>query len=157
MDTEDIPDINKADKATKRYFKNSICEIQEIYAWMETLENQVASARFKVLYMDKRSATEEWWCRFRHALLKAKLNTWQEERDRLFEEFIADLKELKQILSVNGSTDGQEPTSPSIKSDIDNKKSDDKAHQIIGSVETKLLLMIYCRISNKSRSIRRLK
>jgi PAX-interacting protein 1 len=47
------------------------------------------------------------------------------------------LKELKQILSVNGSTDGQEPTSPSIKSDIDNNKSDDKAHQIIGSVETK--------------------
>ena len=137
MDKEDIPDINKADKATKRYFKNSIREIQEIDAWMETLENQVASARFKNLYMDKRSATEEWWCRFRHALLKAKLNTWQEERDRLFEEFIADLKELKQILSVNGSTDGQEPTSPSIKSDIDNNKSDDKAHQIIGSVETK--------------------
>ena len=30
MNTEDIPDINKADKATKRYFKNSIREIQEI-------------------------------------------------------------------------------------------------------------------------------
>ena len=88
--------------------------------------------------MDKRSATEEWWCRFRHALLKAKHSTWQEKRDRLFEQFIADLKELKQILSVNGFTYGQpeEPT-PSIKSDIDNMKSDDQAHQIIGSVETK--------------------
>ncbi len=44
MDNEDI---NKADKSTKRYFKNSIREIQEIDAWIETLENQVASARFK--------------------------------------------------------------------------------------------------------------
>ncbi len=44
------------------------------------------------------------------------------------------------------------------QSKIDDKKSDDQTHRIIRLIETKLLLMIYCRISNKcSSSIRRLK
>ncbi len=66
MEEEDTPDISKADKDTKQHFKNLLCEIQEIDSWMETLEYIVTAAWQKILFRDKRSATEEWWsrCRF---------------------------------------------------------------------------------------------
>ncbi len=106
----DIPDIEKADKQSKRYVKNLICEIEEIDSWMEILNEETTYARYKVLYRDKRSTKEAWWHRFRHALLKIQLNSWQVKRDELFEKLIAKLEELKQTENVNGSTDGQEPT-----------------------------------------------
>ena len=138
----DIPDINKVDTQSKRYVKTLVCEIEEIDSWMEILNEETTYARYKVLYRDKRSTKEAWWHRFRHALLKIQLNSWQEKRDNLFEKLIAKLEELKQTENVNGSTDGQEPTpinsEPTIKIEvqIDDEKSDEQSHQFIESVET---------------------
>jgi hypothetical protein len=45
----DIPDIEKADKKTKRYVKNLVREIEEINSWIEILDEETTSARYKVL------------------------------------------------------------------------------------------------------------
>ena len=84
-----IPDINNADKETKRYFKNLLCEIHEMDAWMETLDCQITSARYRILFRDKRPDEEAWWHRFRHAMLKDR----QKKRYRLVKELIAKLEE----------------------------------------------------------------
>ncbi len=106
----EIPDIEKADEQSKRDVKNLVCKIEEIDTWMEILEEETTSSRYRVLYRDKRSIKEAWWHRFRHALLKIQLNSWQVKRDKLFEKLLAKLEELKQTGNVNGYTDGQEPT-----------------------------------------------
>jgi hypothetical protein len=140
--------------------KNLVCENTEIDTWMEILEEETTSARYRVLFRDKRSTKEAWWHRFRHALLKSQLNSWQVKRDKLFKKLLAKLEELKQTENENVIRMGrsQRRSIPSQQSKSKSKSTTrnqmNNRINISNRLKLKIMSMIYCRLSSsRSRSM----